>query len=207
MSEAVEQLSILSDHALGEFSHPRAVIRAVVGDGCPSNVIHRSSFAHCASTQDRRLVVLGDGPQHARLLQLADGAPNIRLLGERPREELRDWFRRARAFVFAADEDFGIVPLEAQACGTPVIALGKGGALETVRGAAGADRTGLFFADDTPALIADAVRRFEALDPAPGTSACWANADRFNVARFRADLVAAVDEAWRTRATAPQTTP
>lgn len=148
---------------------------------------------------DRRLVVLGDGPQHARLVRLADGAPNIRLLGERPREELRDWFRRARAFVFAADEDFGIVPLEAQACGTPVIALGKGGALETVRGEAGADRTGLFFADDTPALIADAVRRFEALDPAPSTSACWANADRFNVARFRTDLVAAVDEAWRTR--------
>lgn len=148
---------------------------------------------------DRRLVVLGDGPQAAVIRAAAQGVTNIQLLGEVPRAQLRDWIRRARAFVFAADEDFGIVPLEAQACGTPVIALGKGGALETVRGEAGADRTGLFFADDTPALIADAVRRFEALDPAPSTSACWANADRFNVARFRTDLVAAVDEAWRTR--------
>ena len=74
----------------------------------------------------RRLVVLGDGPEHDGIVAAAEGASNIRLLGEVSRSELRDWFRRARAFVFAADEDFGIVPLEAQVCGTPVIALGRG---------------------------------------------------------------------------------
>jgi glycosyltransferase involved in cell wall biosynthesis len=148
---------------------------------------------------DRRLVVIGDGPQHARLRTEAEGAPNIRLLGAVPREELRDWMRHARAFVFAADEDFGIVPLEAQACGTPVIALGRGGALETVRGEEGPARTGLFFADDDAASIVDAVRRFEALDPAPSSSACWANAATFEPARFRARMVAVVNEAWASR--------
>jgi glycosyltransferase involved in cell wall biosynthesis len=152
------------------------------------------------SLPDRRLVVLGDGPQHARLRALADGAPNIQLRGEVPREEVRDWFRRARAFVFAADEDFGIVPLEAQACGTPVIALGQGGALETVRGEPGVDRTGIFFADDSPACIAAAVRAFEALPAAPAASACRSNAERFTADRFREDLRAAVAAVWASRA-------
>jgi glycosyltransferase involved in cell wall biosynthesis len=151
------------------------------------------------SLPDRRLVVLGDGPQNARPRTLAAGAPNIELLGEVPREQVRDWFRRARAFVFAADEDFGIVPLEAQACGTPVIALGRGGALETVRGEPGEDRTGLFFADDSPATIAAAVRSFESLPVAPTSAACRANAERFTPARFRESLSAAVATAWDTR--------
>jgi glycosyltransferase involved in cell wall biosynthesis len=134
---------------------------------------------------EHRLVVLGDGPQHARIAELAAGHPNIDVRGEVPREELRTWFRRARAFVFAAEEDFGIVPLEAQACGTPVLALGKGGALETIRGEAGPDRTGLFFADDSPAAILDAVRRHESLTPAITSGACRRNAERFGAERFR----------------------
>lgn len=141
---------------------------------------------------NRRLVVLGDGPQRARIRAAAAGAPNITLAGEVPREVLRDWFRRARAFVFAADEDFGIVPLEAQACGTPVIALGQGGALETVRAEPGAERTGIFFADDSSDTIADAVRRFEALATPPAAAACRANAERFTAARFRAGLLGTV---------------
>jgi len=145
---------------------------------------------------DRRLVVIGDGPQHARLRDLAAGAAHIQLLGELPREALRDWLRRAHAFVFAADEDFGIVPLEAQACGTPVLALGQGGALETVNGYEGLDRTGMFFPDDQPASIADAVRRFEALTVAPRAEACRANAERFHVERFRAALRHEVEMGW-----------
>lgn len=148
---------------------------------------------------DRRLVVLGDGPQHERIRAAAAGVPNISLLGEVPREELRDWFRRARAFVFAADEDFGIVPLEAQACGTPVIALGKGGALETVRGAPGTDRTGLFFDDDSPASIADAVRRFESLDAAPSAQACRTNAEQFAAPLFREALKREVAAGWAAK--------
>ena len=148
---------------------------------------------------DRRLVVLGDGPQHERIRAAAAGAPNISLLGEVPREELREWFRRARAFVFAGEEDFGIVPLEAQACGTPVIALGKGGALETVRGAPGPDRTGLFFADDSPATIADAVRRFESLEVAPSAQACRTNAEHFAAPRFHEALEREVAEGWAAK--------
>ncbi len=149
-----------------------------------------------AELPDRRLVVLGDGPQHARIREIAAPLPNVEVRGEVAREEVRERFRHARAFLFAADEDFGIVPIEAQACGTPVIALGRGGALETVRGDPGPERTGLFFADDSPAAIADAVRRFEALDRAPTTEACWRNAQRFNVARFHAEVRAAVEAAW-----------
>ncbi len=137
---------------------------------------------------EHRLVVLGDGPQNARIRDLASGVPNIEVRGEVPREELRLWFRRAKAFVFAAEEDFGIVPLEAQACGTPVLALGKGGSLETVRGAEGPDRTGLFFGDDSPAAIIGAVRGFGDLGQGISPQACRVNAERFAPPRFRAAL-------------------
>ena len=143
---------------------------------------------------ERRLVVIGDGPQHARLKELVADAPNISLLGELSREAMRDWFRRARAFVFAADEDFGIVPLEAQACGTPVIALGQGGALETVNGYEGPDRTGQYFPDDQPGTIAEAVRRFEALTVPPTAEACRTNAERFDSMGFRTALRREVEQ-------------
>lgn len=143
---------------------------------------------------NRRLVVLGDGPQHDRIRELAHGHPHIMVRGEVSRSELRDWFRRARAFVFAADEDFGLVPLEAQACGTPVLAFGSGGALETVKGGEGHDRTGLFFEEVTADGIRDAVARFERLAIPPSAIACRANAERFTSAKFRAVLLAEVEE-------------
>jgi len=104
-----------------------------------------------AAMPDKRLVVVGDGPELARCKAVA--APNVELLGYQPFEVLRDYMQRARAFVFAAEEDFGIAPVEAQACGTPVIAFGRGGACETIVGldaaaplpaAGGAAPTGLF---------------------------------------------------------------
>lgn len=107
-----------------------------------------------AAMPDKRLVVIGDGPELARCKAVA--APNVELLGYQPFEVLRDYMQRARAFVFAAEEDFGITPVEAQACGTPVIAFGRGGACETIVGldaaaplpaAGGAAPTGLFFAE------------------------------------------------------------
>src|SRR6185295_14138743 len=85
-----------------------------------------------AAMPDRTLVVIGDGPDGPKLRKRAPS--NVRLLGQQPLPVLRDHLQRARAFVFAAEEDFGIAPLEAQACGTPVIAFGRGGALETIRG-------------------------------------------------------------------------
>lgn len=143
-----------------------------------------------------RLVVAGDGPEASRIRAAA--GPNIEFVGEVPRERLRELLRDARAFVFAAEEDFGILPVEAQACGTPVIAFGRGGALETVRAlGSGSERpTGVFFPDQSVAAVTTAVREFESrirdIDPFD----CRANAERFSVARFRSELGRFVERAW-----------
>jgi glycosyltransferase involved in cell wall biosynthesis len=93
--------------------------------------------------------------------------------------------RNARAFVFAADEDFGITPVEAQACGTPVIAYARGGVVETVRGLDAAHPTGVFFRDRSPAAIRAAIATFEQLPEPIAAAACVANAERFARELFR----------------------
>ena len=141
---------------------------------------------------DRELVVIGDGPERSRVAAAAGS--NVTLLGRAPDDARNKWLARARAFVFAADEDFGIAPLEAQARGTPVIAYGSGGALETIRGLHTAAPTGVFFREQTPEAIAAAVREYEANAQRISADACRANAAQFSVARFRsefADFVAA----------------
>lgn len=146
-----------------------------------------------AAMPDRRLVVIGEGPEMAAV-QRAAGA-NVTILGKQPDDVVARELRRARAFVFAAEEDFGIAPLEAQACGTPVIAYGRGGALETVRGAAGPNRTGVFFTEQSvPAIIA-AVEEFERSAGTITAAACRANAESFAAARFRDQFAAFVDRA------------
>ena len=145
---------------------------------------------------DRKLIVIGDGPDRERVAAAA--GPNVTLMGWQPREVLREQLRRSRAFIFAAEEDFGILPVEAQACGTPVIAYGRGGSLETVI-AEGEARTGAFFSEPTPSAIAAAIRAFEA-SAAPTAMACRANAERFSVARFRRELRDYVTQAWQTHA-------
>ena len=142
----------------------------------------------------RRLVVVGDGPEFERAR--AGAGPNVRMLGYQGNEVLVDHMQRARAFVFAAEEDFGIAPVEAQACGTPVIAYGKGGALETVVGD-GEHRTGLFFGEQTVDAIRDAVERFEALSTPPTPAACRHNAERFGCTLFRRRFSQLVDSAWQ----------
>ena len=141
---------------------------------------------------DRQLVVIGDGPDREKVAALA-GA-NVTLMGWQPREVLRETLQRARAFIFAAEEDFGILPVEAQACGTPVIALGVGGALETVV-SDGPGRTGDHYLEPTANGIAAAIRKFEGRE-APTIEACRANAERFSSARFRAELQLYVEGAW-----------
>lgn len=143
---------------------------------------------------DRRLLVIGDGPDLERCQQLA--GPNVRLLGYQPTDTLLHWMQRARAFIFAAEEDFGIAPLEAQACGTPVIAFGRGGALETIRGHAGPGRSGLFFHEQTPQAIAQAVLDFESTGQEITPEACRENALRFSPERFRDEFRAFVDARW-----------
>lgn len=132
-----------------------------------------------AQMPDRKLVVIGDGPEFPKVQAKAKGASNVQLMGYQPFEVLRDYMQKARAFVFAAEEDFGIAPVEAQACGTPVIALGRGGATETVLDG----ETGVFFEGQHPSSLIGAVERFERLsfDPVHIRK----NAERFSIARFR----------------------
>lgn len=137
-----------------------------------------------AAMPEKRLIVIGDGPEMHKIR--AKAASNIVLLGYQPFEALRDHMQRAKAFIFAAEEDFGIAPVEAQACGTPVIAYGKGGALETVFGLGNAESpTGLFFRKQTLGEIIPAVERFERNREAFIPTACRENALRFSPEVFR----------------------
>lgn len=141
----------------------------------------------------RRLVVVGDGPQRALVRSAAEGALNIVFRGHVPRAELVRLMRTARAFVFAAEEDFGIALVEAQACGTPLIAFGRGGACDIVRTPdTGGEPSGLLFSEQSAEAIIDAVDRFEREAGQFSPEACRANAERFSIARFREGLRAAV---------------
>ena len=148
-----------------------------------------------AAMPQRRLVVIGEGPEAPRVR--ARGAPNVEFLGRQSLEVLRDRLRRARAFLFAAEEDFGIAPLEAQACGTPVLAYGKGGSRETIRPLGQAEPTGLFFEEQTVPAIVDAVQRFEREGSQIDPEACRRNALRFAAPRFRRELMEYVEAALR----------
>jgi glycosyltransferase involved in cell wall biosynthesis len=132
---------------------------------------------------ERELVVIGDGPLRRNLQARAPA--NVRMLGWLPEAERDAWLARARAFVFAAEEDFGIAPLEAQAFGTPVIAYAGGAARETIAGLDADAPAGLLFRDQSVPAIVDAVGEFER-DPGRFTAdACRTNARRFGVERFR----------------------
>jgi len=139
-----------------------------------------------AGLSDRTLVVIGDGPDARRVR--AGNPANVRFLGEQPFAVLRDHFRRARAFVFAAEEDFGIVPLEAQACGTPVIALQKGGVLETVEGLDSVRPTGVFFPEQSVPALQAAVETFERESSRILPVTCRESALRFSAERFRQEF-------------------
>jgi glycosyltransferase involved in cell wall biosynthesis len=138
---------------------------------------------------DRKLVVIGDGPQLEMAKQLA--GPNVTVMGYQSDEVLLKHLQQARAFIFAAEEDFGIAPLEAQACNTPVIAFGRGGARDTVVDG----KTGLFFDRQEPEAIAEAVRLFEqrGVDGSPHDFA--AHVRQFSSERFRQQFVGAVNRA------------
>lgn len=152
-----------------------------------------------AAMPQRRLVVIGDGPEMARLRALAAGHANVELLGYRAQSEMARLLSGARAFVFAAEEDFGIAPLEAQASGIPVIAYGKGGALESVRSIDTQNpqgATGLFFSEQTVSSLIGAIQRYESVEAAFDSAACRSHAELYGPARFRDALATRVSEAW-----------
>ena len=138
-----------------------------------------------AALPDQQLIVVGTGPELPRL-QAAAG-PNVKFAGFVPDSELGRMMGSAQAFIFAAEEDFGITPLEAQGHGTPVIALGRGGALETIV-TQGPSPTGIFFQSPTPDAIAAAVKTFLARPGAFSPASCHANAMRFAPARFEREF-------------------
>jgi len=135
---------------------------------------------------DKKLVVIGDGAPFKSIKAAAK--KNVAMLGFQSSEVVQDYLRRARGFVFAAEEDFGICVVEAQACGTPVIAFGKGGVLESVRDLSAKEPTGLFFKEQTPEAIIDAVRLFEIENKRFDAGACRRNAQRFSRERFRSEF-------------------
>ncbi len=149
-----------------------------------------------AAMPDRTLHVVGDGPDRGKLE--ASAPPNVVFHGHRDHAALVRALGEARAFLFAAEEDFGITPVEAQATGTPVVAFGRGGALETVRGLDASEPTGVFFDAQTPEAVADAVERFERHAGDFDPHAIHAHARTFRPERFDAAFREAVDDAVRT---------
>ncbi|RMF62628.1 MAG: glycosyltransferase family 4 protein [Bacteroidetes bacterium] len=139
---------------------------------------------------DKKLVVIGEGPDFDKIARKA--GPNVELMGYQPFDVVKRYMAHARALVFAAEEDFGIVPVEAQACGTPVLAFGRGGALETVLDGV----TGLFFHEQSVPALMEAVqemdRRHRTFDP----ERIRRHAEGFSADRFRAELGTYVSEQW-----------
>jgi glycosyltransferase involved in cell wall biosynthesis len=139
----------------------------------------------------RHLRIVGDGPEMKRLRSVA--GPTIHFLGEISSSRLWRTYAHCRALLFAADEDFGMVSLEAQACGRPVVAYGKGGSLETVRGYPDRtgrhpvrenDATGMFFYSQTADAVAAAILRLEAVESELSARAIQEHARRFDTCIF-----------------------
>jgi glycosyltransferase involved in cell wall biosynthesis len=143
---------------------------------------------------DKQLIVIGDGPDFAKIRVKA--GTNVTLLGHCKHEELKSYLQRAKAFVFAAEEDFGIAPLEAQACGTAVIAYGKGGAPETIRGLDQPEPTGVFFVTQSTDAIIQAINLFEREAGRISPEACRQNALRFSPEKFRQNFSRFAAQTW-----------
>lgn len=138
---------------------------------------------------DKKLLILGDGPDMAKVRKTAL-SNNIRILGYQSHDSLMKYIQQAKAFVFAAEEDFGIAPVEAQACGTPVIAYGEGGALETVEDG----KTGVFFKQQTVDSIVEAVNRFERDGVQFNATEIRATALKFSEQQFKQAFVNLVND-------------
>ncbi|MEN8426842.1 glycosyltransferase family 4 protein [Acinetobacter schindleri] len=152
------------------------------------------AFSHMPN---KKLIVIGDGPDMAKVKAKAKG--NIEILGYQSNEVMQDCMRKAKAFVFAAEEDFGITPVEAQACGTPVIAFGKGGALETVNSDLINNPSGMFFVHQNVQSIIDVVNQFEKQVDLYLPENCRANAMKFSDIRFREEFEEYVLHKWEAR--------
>ena len=150
---------------------------------------------------DKRLIVIGEGPDYQKIKQLA--TKNIELLGFLEKNKVLNLIKKAKAFIFAAEEDFGIAPIEAQAAGVPVIAFGKGGILETVKGQfaneeiIGSAITGIFFEQQNIASLLNAVKYFEKNYAIFDKETIRQNAQKFSVERFEKEFRETVEELYK----------
>ena len=140
------------------------------------------------SQTDKKLLVIGDGPDMAKIKSKA--GKNVELLGFADDETMADLMGRAKAFVFAAEEDFGITPVEAQACGTPVICFGRGGARETVLDG----KSGLYFMEQNAKELLAAVAKFEQNYDKFEPTKIRENSLKFSRARFEAEIKSYVEK-------------
>jgi len=135
-----------------------------------------------------KLKIVGTGSEYRKLKKMAQGARNIEFLGFVPDQELKKLYSSALALIFPQEEDFGLVPLESQASGRPVIAFAKGGALETVK----EGETGLFFKPQTPQALRKAVKEFRSQSFNPQKIRKWS--ERFDVEVFKQKWKELLDE-------------
>ncbi|WP_336151527.1 glycosyltransferase family 4 protein [Acinetobacter ursingii] len=152
------------------------------------------AFAHMPN---KKLVVIGDGPDMKKIKSKATS--NIEILGYQPNSVMQDYMQRAKAFVFAAEEDFGITPVESQACGTPVIAFGKGGALETINAIHSANPTGAFFDKQEVSSVIAAVEGFEQNSDLFLPENCRNQALKFSNQRFHSEINQYVQQKWAVK--------
>ena len=142
---------------------------------------------------NKKLIVIGDGPQLRHLRKVA--TPNVQLLGHLPEDKVIAYMQRAKAFLFAAEEDFSIRMIEAQCCGTPVITYGHGSALEIVRGLESTDKpTGLFFEELTSSAVIKAVQQFENSGHLFDHLFIHEHAQSFSIENFRRNIISYFQE-------------
>ncbi|MBA4318555.1 MAG: glycosyl transferase [Flavobacterium sp.] len=140
------------------------------------------------------LVVIGDGPEYGKIKEKAK--KNVEILGYKEDSVLREYLQKTRAFVFAAEEDFGILPVEAQACGTPVLAFGKGGVTETIVSTTNRENTptGILFHEQTIEALNDAVKQFQLLETKFDPYKIREHAEQFSKERFRKEFKEFVEQ-------------
>ncbi|AIX70283.1 glycosyltransferase family 4 protein [Klebsiella pneumoniae] len=143
---------------------------------------------------EKKLIVIGDGSEIGKVKSKA--SKNVEILGYQPNHIMLEHMQNAKAFVFAAEEDFGITPVEAQACGTPVIAFGKGGSLETIRPLGVDNPTGLFFSEQTIESIISQVNAFERNVEIFEPENCRLNSLRFSSSRFKTEMDNFINDKW-----------